>query len=454
MKKVHALCLSTSRVVQPCASSRSYGRLIKWRAFKRWQDLDREYKAEQKIELKKKNVMRINENLYISPENEKQVMPKKAHEDQTRRDCGALPMDFLTSQTQMRYLDHSFENLRRVKEYNQFQILQYDQRFIPERLLFLGADLAAAHFLVHRGAAVKFIGDDSWYRRDKKGNYSLPGRKVNGLYLEAIDASNTKLLFEGFDNLYDLKHVRMLRLAGCPYVNDWMLSRIGGIFVDSLEMLDLSGCDRISAKGLFALRSLKKLRYLRLEGLDDVKDVAQTSLILEEHLPGLKILGLDFVVALQSLQRELRLLEDDRSLIDAKGNVFCEDDNGRHFYVHGKVNERATVCDDDKPLMTSTIRRDVPAMNEVEFERIDRLSGGKLRHLLVGSPSGYSWTDQVETILSFEHQWNLRKKIATDAKLLPAEKRKDRLKALGYTDQPAEVLPGVEEKKQLESSGP
>ena len=30
---------------------------------------------------------------------------------------------------------------------------------IPERLLFLGPDLAAAHFLVHRGAAVKFLGE-------------------------------------------------------------------------------------------------------------------------------------------------------------------------------------------------------------------------------------------------------------------------------------------------------
>lgn len=40
---------------------------------------------------------------------------------------------------------------------------------IPERLLYLGPDLAAAHFLVHRGASVKFVGDDAWYKRDGKG---------------------------------------------------------------------------------------------------------------------------------------------------------------------------------------------------------------------------------------------------------------------------------------------
>ena len=107
---------------------------------------------------------------------------------------------------------------------------------IAERLLFLGADLAAAHFLVHRGASVKFVGDENWYRRDKKKvssssfsglsdllilsfiapvveyvafwfcsihstislqGYSLPGRKVPGLHIEAIDASGTELMYEG-----------------------------------------------------------------------------------------------------------------------------------------------------------------------------------------------------------------------------------------------------------------
>lgn len=63
----------------------------------------------------------------------------------------------------------------------------------------------------------------------------------------------------------------MLRLAGCQYADDWMMGRIGTMFSQSLEMLDLSDCDRITAKGLAGLRSLKKLRYLRLEGMDHIK---------------------------------------------------------------------------------------------------------------------------------------------------------------------------------------
>ena len=89
---------------------------------------------------------------------------------------------------------------------------------------------------MHRGAAIKFVGDDTWYRRDKNGNYELPGTKVPGelksrwhfllfifagLYLEAIDASGTELVFEGFDNMVELKNLRLLRLADCPYIDDW-----------------------------------------------------------------------------------------------------------------------------------------------------------------------------------------------------------------------------------------
>ncbi|KAK6051229.1 hypothetical protein COOONC_11266 [Cooperia oncophora] len=97
----------------------------------------------------------------------------------------------------------------------------------------------------------------------------------------------------------------------------------------------------------------------------------------------------------------MRLLENPNVVEDAKGNLFAEDDNGRLFYIGGNVNERPAVCDNDKPIMTSTIRREIPKMSDEEFERIDRLSGGKLRHLLVGSPSGYEWNSQVRPFRTF-----------------------------------------------------
>lgn len=70
--------------------------------------------------------------------------------------------------------------------------------------------------------AVKFLNDDTWYKRTSKlSTYALPDRKIPGLYLEAIDASDTELMFEGFDNLYDLEMLRMLSLANSKRINDW-----------------------------------------------------------------------------------------------------------------------------------------------------------------------------------------------------------------------------------------
>ena len=47
------------------------------------------------------------------------------------------------------------------------------------------------------------------------------------------------------------------------------------------------------------------------------------------------------------------------------------------------------------------------------------------RHLLVGSPGGYSWTQEVETILSSEYKWKTKQGIHIDKKMLPIDKRKE-----------------------------
>ncbi|KAF7636924.1 hypothetical protein Mgra_00003663 [Meloidogyne graminicola] len=367
---------------------------------------------------------------YLTPERSQDVMPKKAIQDQDNWMLGMYPIQWHVGLKQMRYVDHSFDNLRRCGDYRHFQYLQFDQRFLPERLMFLGADLAAAHFIVHRNGSVKFLGDPHWHKREGIfRKYSLPGTKVEGMYLEAIDASGTELMFEGFDNLYDLEFLRLLSLRNCYYVDDWVLSRIGSIFSKSLEMLDLSNCKRISAKGLVGLRSLTKLRHLRLDGLENIEGIEKSALMLEDAIPDLLITGLDYDKAMLEFEDEERVLRNDRIVMDAKGNAFVEDDNGRFFYVKGSVNERVVVCDNDKPLVTSLIRREVPAIDTEEFEDLDDLTKGKLRHFLVGSPSGYSWTEQVETILTHEESLKRWEGIPTEIKMLPKYQREALLEA-------------------------
>jgi hypothetical protein len=98
------------------------------------------------------------------------------------------------------------------------------------------------------------------------------------------------------------------------------MSRIGGVFGPSLELLDVSNCKRISGKGIMALRTLTGLRELRLGGLKDQKGLCKSALLLESVLSNLQITGLDYEKALDEIEAEERLLQDDRAVIDAKGN--------------------------------------------------------------------------------------------------------------------------------------
>jgi hypothetical protein len=43
------------------------------------------------------------------------------------------------------------------------------------------------------------------------------------MHIEAIDASGTQLMWEGFDNMIELSHLRLLRLADCPHIDDWLV---------------------------------------------------------------------------------------------------------------------------------------------------------------------------------------------------------------------------------------
>lgn len=75
-------------------------------------------------------------------------------------------------------------------------------------------------------------------------------------------------------------------------------------------------------------------------------------------------------------------------------------------------------------------------MDDLKFEKLDRLSNGKLRHLLVGSPSGYKWSETTETILTFENSWKEWERIPSkNTKMLPKFKRKSLLEAKGYNEE-------------------
>lgn len=102
--------------------------------------------------------------------------------------------------------------------------------------------------------------------------------------------------------------------------------------------------------------------------------------------------------------------------------------------------------------ITSTIRREQPAIDDLEFEKLDELSNGKLRHFLLGSPSGYKWSETTETILTFENSWREWNRIpAKDTKMLPKFRRKPLLEAKGYKEEEQKEIPiNSNQIKQIE----
>jgi len=169
-----------------------------------------------------------------------------------------------------------------------------DMRYIPERHEILGSDLAAAHFLVHRGAAVKFKGSSEWIKR-QGDEYDLP-KKYNPDYLiEAIDILDMKLLYEGFQNMTNLRSLQWLSLKNCFEIDDWCLDRISGEYQSSLEYLDISNCVQVTDRGIGALYRMNKLRTLKVHNIASSQMFQLACLMLEDIHPQLNIEGVTYL---------------------------------------------------------------------------------------------------------------------------------------------------------------
>ena len=65
----------------------------------------------------------------------------------------------------------------------------------------VGIEIAAAHFIVQQGGAVKFLNSNRWVKRGPLGGSPLPYKSVSGYCVEAIDASGLNLIYDSFDML-------------------------------------------------------------------------------------------------------------------------------------------------------------------------------------------------------------------------------------------------------------
>jgi len=224
----------------------------------------------------------------------------------------------------LKHPEHYFPN-QRIRAYQQ---LVASQKFVGERVLALGPDLAAAVFLINRNCRVKFKDRPAWVSADamiKIKGMGIPASWQPGWYVEAIDASCSNLVYEGFNNLRNLIFLKSLDVSYCPEIDDWCLDRISGEYQDSLEELDLSGCKMVNLTGLEVLWRLRKLKVLKLKDMDHIPDLGLLCLMLLEENPHLQIVGVDYedTKLLEGTEHQ-HLVKDYESMLLNPGQVAAE----------------------------------------------------------------------------------------------------------------------------------
>lgn len=163
------------------------------------------------------------------------------------------------------------------------------QSYIPERNQTLGNELAAAHFIVHRGGAVKFFGEEKWIKANELGDYELPKTYQEGKFLQAIDCTGVDLYFEGLNNFRALRQLEWFSINSCKNIDDWGLDRLSNLFKDHLLYLDLRNCPLITYRGLSALYKMEKLKILYVDNMTESNEYEMTCLMLQEIYPDLDI---------------------------------------------------------------------------------------------------------------------------------------------------------------------
>ncbi|XP_061699467.1 ATP synthase subunit s, mitochondrial [Syngnathoides biaculeatus] len=156
-----------------------------------------------------------------------------------------------------------------------------------ERIKAVGPDRAASEWLLRCGAKVRFLGLDRWH-----GDYNaLPTGPLGRFKIQAIDATESCIMYRGFDHLEGLDHVEEVKLNKCVYIEDACLERFCSLenLQRSVFMMEVVSCGNVTDKGLVALHKLRNLEYLFLSDLPGVKDKHNTVERLKTALPRLDI---------------------------------------------------------------------------------------------------------------------------------------------------------------------
>ncbi|XP_030806152.1 ATP synthase subunit s, mitochondrial [Camarhynchus parvulus] len=156
-----------------------------------------------------------------------------------------------------------------------------------ERIRAVGPDRAASEWLLRCGALVRYQGSPKW----QQDYNALPTGPLGRYKIEAINATDSCIMYRGFDYLDGLEHVTDIRLEKCMYIQDQCLQRLSETnnLQKSLQQLKIISCGNVTDKGILALHKLANLEYLYLSDLPGIREKETTFRVLQQALPKLEL---------------------------------------------------------------------------------------------------------------------------------------------------------------------
>ncbi|KFP33570.1 hypothetical protein N325_10538, partial [Colius striatus] len=156
-----------------------------------------------------------------------------------------------------------------------------------QRIEAVGPDRAASEWLLRCGALVRYQGSQKW----QQDYNALPTGPLGKYKIEAIDATDSCIMYRGFDYLDGLEHVTEIKLQMCIYIQDQCLQRLSETknLQQSLLQLKIISCGNVTDKGIIALHKLRNLEYLYLSDLPGIREKETTAQVLQQALPNLQL---------------------------------------------------------------------------------------------------------------------------------------------------------------------
>ncbi|KAJ7988729.1 hypothetical protein DPEC_G00312250 [Dallia pectoralis] len=156
-----------------------------------------------------------------------------------------------------------------------------------ERIKAVGPDRSTAEWLTRCGAKVRFHGLDRW----QHDYNALPTGPLGRFKIQGIDATDSCIMYNGFDHLDGLEHLEEIKFNKSMYIEDSCLERISTIenLQSSLLKMEVVSCGNVTDKGIIALHKLRNLEHLYLSDLPGVVDKEKTVERLQTALPKLNI---------------------------------------------------------------------------------------------------------------------------------------------------------------------